>query len=453
MKKNDIHDLDIIDSGSNFEGIAKLNNMVVFIPDAIIGEKIQAKIIKVNKSYLIGKIENIVVESKYRQENFCEVANKCGGCNAQHISYDLQLIMKNKMVENVLRKQGVKYTNLEKTVGMGMPYYYRNKVSYPVRYDEVEKEAKIGFYLKRSHNIIQNNCCYIQNRVIDMVSKEVFEELISNGFSSYNEKTNKGDIKHIIVRRGYHTKEIMIIIVVNNKELLSDNRFLNISQKLIAKNDNIKSVFLNLNDKNVNKILGDKQIKILGQDYIHDKIGEYSFCISPKSFFQVNTIQAEVLYHILKEKLELTGEEIIFDLYSGVGSIGIFLSDSVKEVYGIEIEEQAVAMANINMEMGGVKNAKYIAGSVEDKIAEFKKSNIKPDVIVVDPPRSGLDSKSIEYILEFNPKKIGYVSCNPATLARDLKLLSVNYDITCVVPVDLFPQTNHVECVVILKYR
>ena len=216
---------------------------------------------------------------------------------------------------------------------------------------------------------------------------------------------------------------------------------------------NIKSVYINYNDSDTNEILGEKEKVIFGEKYIFDYIGKYKFAISSKSFFQVNTLQAEVLYETLKSLLKLDKNDILFDLYSGVGSIGIFLSESVKQVYGIEIEKQAVEMANVNLVENNVKNAEYIAGSVEDKIVEFKNRNIHPDVIVVDPPRKGLDEKSIEYILEFNPKKIGYVSCNPATLARDLKILSDKYDIENIVPVDMFPQTSHVECVCVLKLR
>ena len=448
MKKNEIYDLEIIDSGMNFEGIAKLDGQVVFVPGAIIGEKVKAKIIKVNSSYAIARVENIQNKSRYRVEPFCNVFNRCGGCSCQNIDYDMQLILKNKMVENLLKKQKVAYQTLNSTIGMGMPYYYRNKAQYPTRVDS-KGNNKIGFYTSRTHEVIQNECCYIQNRVIDILSKTLFEILIKNEFTMYSDDSKKGDIKHLLIRRGYHTGEIMVVIIVSSRELLKDNRFNNVVKEL-TKNENIKSIFLNLNESHTNEILGNKNEKIYGSDYISDYIGKYKYMISPKSFFQVNTIQAEVLYSKLKEYLKLNGSEIVFDLYSGVGSIGIFLSKEAKEVYGIEIEEESVKMANINIKENDVNNAEYIAGSVEDKIIEFKKRNIKPDVIVVDPPRKGLDMKSIEYILEFNPKKIGYISCNPATLARDLKLLEEKYEVNEITPVDMFPNTSHVECVSLL---
>lgn len=452
MEKNKIYDFEIIDNGCDFEGIARVDNKVVFIPETINGEKVQAKVIKVNKSFCVAKLEYINKKSENRQDNFCEVANKCGGCTAQHIKYEYQLELKEKNVENVMKKMNLEYKEVENITGMGNPYYYRNKVQYPVRLNS-NNEAKIGFYSKRSHNIIENHCCYIQNRVIDLLAKEIFEKLVEQGFTAYNEEKLQGDIKNIIIRRGYHTKEIMIILVVNRKDLFSNKSLENVLQKIVDSNENIKSVVLNLNAENTNKIQGDEEKLLIGEKYITDEIGKHKFHISSKSFFQVNTIQTELLYHILLEKLDLKGNEILFDLYSGVGSIGIFLSDSAKQVYGIEIEEQAVEMANLNIQINNVTNAEYIAGSVEDKIVEFKNRKIQPDVIVIDPPRKGLDEKTIEYILEFNPKKIGYVSCNPATLARDLKLLELKYNIESISPVDMFPHTSHVECVVVLKCR
>jgi len=450
LKKNDLLSVDIVDNGVNFEGIAKHDGMIIFVPGGIVGENIDIRIIKITSSYAIAKIETINKKSENRiDETVCPVFKMCGGCESQHIKYDLQLNIKNTIVKNTLNRQGVEYDKLNNTIGMGLPYYYRNKVQYPIR--NIGGTNKIGFYSKRTHNIVENNCCYIQNRVIDMLAKIVFEKLMSYEFSGYNEENFTGDIRHIILKRGYHTSEIMIIIVVNNRDLLKDNRF----QKLVNELDteNIKGIFTNLNDSKTNEILGDETLCIFGENYITDTIGNYSFYISAKSFFQVNTVQVEMLYNVLKEGLNLNKEDILFDLYSGVGTIGIFLSEDVKKVYGIEIETEAVEMANKNILNNNIKNCEYIAGSVEDKIEIFKNEDIKPTVIVVDPPRRGLDEKSIQYILDFNPNKIGYVSCNSATLARDLKILNSKYNVTSVTPVDMFPHTVHVECVAILKRK
>ena len=452
MKKNDEIELDIIDNGINFEGISKVDNKVVFIPDAIKGEKILTRIIKVNKSFCVGKIEKILKESPQRQQPFCSVYKRCGGCSAQHIKYKAQLEIKYENVKNTLAKQDIKYKSLEKVIGMGIPYNYRNKAQYPVRIGKDGKN-RIGFYAKRSHEVIENDECLIQNQEIDRLSKEVFKLLVLKGFMGYNEQNNQGDIRHILIRLGYHTNEIMIVIVVNKKEIFDDVRIEEIVKILKESNDKIKSIILNFNPSKTNEILGKEEKLVYGTEYITDYIGKYKYYISSKSFFQVNTIQAEVLYNKLKELLNLEGYEVLFDLYSGVGSIGIFLSDSVKKVYGIEIEEQAVKMANLNLDVNNVKNAEYISGSVDKKIIEFEKRQIHPDVIVIDPPRKGLDLESIEYIIKFKPEKIGYVSCSPATFARDLKLLSTYYDIGKIIPVDLFPNSVHVECVTVLTRK
>ncbi len=451
MKKNDEIELEIIDNGINLEGIAKEDNKVIFVPGAIKGERVLAKIIKENSSYCIGKIESIIKRSEDRQEPFCSVYKRCGGCSGQHISYKRQLEIKKDIVKNTLDKQKVEYKSLDNVVGMGIPLNYRNKAQYPVR-KTVDGKSKIGFYAKRSHVVVENEECLIQNEEIDKLSKEIFKLLLLKGFSGYDEQTGNGDIRHILIRRGYHTSEIMVVIVINNKDIFEDVRMEEIVN-ILKENDLIKTIVLNLNLSKTNEILGKDEKIIYGNGYITDYIGKYRYYISSKSFFQVNTIQAEVLYNILKEKLKLKGNEILFDLYSGVGSIGIFLSDSVKQVYGIEIEKQAVKMANMNLTLNHVSNAEYIAGSVEDKIVEFEKRNIKPDIIVVDPPRKGLDLESIEYIIKFRPKKIGYVSCNPATFARDLKLLSQYYETNVITPVDLFPNSEHIECVTVLNLK
>lgn len=451
MKKNDEIELEIIDNGINLEGIAKEDNKVIFVPGAIKGERVLAKIIKENSSYCIGKIESIIKRSEDRQEPFCSVYKRCGGCSGQHISYKRQLEIKKDIVKNTLDKQKVEYKSLDNVVGMGIPLNYRNKAQYPVR-KTVDGKSKIGFYAKRSHVVVENEECLIQNEEIDKLSKEIFKLLLLKGFSGYDEQTGNGDIRHILIRRGYHTSEIMVVIVINNKDIFEDVRMEEIVN-ILKENDLIKTIVLNLNSSKTNEILGKDEKIIYGNGYITDYIGKYRYYISSKSFFQVNTIQAEVLYNILKEKLKLKGNEILFDLYSGVGSIGIFLSDSVKQVYGIEIEKQAVKMANMNLTLNHVSNAEYIAGSVEDKIVEFEKRNIKPDIIVVDPPRKGLDLESIEYIIKFRPKKIGYVSCNPATFARDLKLLSQYYETNVITPVDLFPNSEHIECVTVLNLK
>ena len=452
MRKNDELKLEIIDNGMNLEGIARWDNKVIFIPGALKGETVHTKIIKVNSSFCIGKIEKIEKGSNARSEPFCEVYGRCGGCAGQHIQYEEQLKIKEELVRNALSKQKVEVESVSDIIGMGIPYNYRNKAQYPVR-KTIEGENKIGFYAKRSHQIIEHEKCYIQNQEIDELSKEIFKILLFNGFDGYNEETYQGDIRHVLIRRGYHTDEIMVVIIINKESIFDDVRMENVIKVLQKKNDNIKSIVLNLNTSKTNEILGNKEKLIYGSKYISDYIGDVKYNIGPKTFFQVNTVQAETLYNTLKEVLNLSKEDILFDLYSGVGAIGLFLSKEVKEVYGIEIEEQAVEMANLNIQENNITNAEYIAGSVDQKIQEFKQRKIKPDVIVVDPPRKGLDLESIENIIAFGAKKIGYVSCSPATLARDLRLLSPYYTIKSVIPIDLFPHTEHVETVCVLELK
>ena len=450
LKKNEkYNDIEIIDNGMNFEGIAKIDGITTFIDNAITSENVDVSIQKLTHSYAKAKINKINKKSEYRKLSKCNVYDKCGGCACQHIDYNYTLKLKYNIVKNCLDKMKVKYCELNNCVGMEDPYYYRNKVQYPVRYNSKTDKTILGFYMRGSHNIVQNDICYIQDKIVDKMAKRCFDVLINLKFKGYDEPSSKGDIRHIVVRRVINTSEIIIIIVVNNQKLLMDKRFERFVNDM-KEDKNIKSIFLNLNSSKNNVILSDKFKKIYGDSYITEKIEKYSYLISPKSFFQVNTIQVQKLYNILKEGLKLSKNDILFDLYSGVGSIGIYLSNAVKKVYGIEIEKQAVIMANENMRLNNIQNCEYIVGSVEDKIVEFENRNILPNVIVIDPPRKGLDDKSIEYILKFNPDKIGYVSCNPATLARDLQKLEEKYIIADITPVDMFPQTSAVENVCIL---
>lgn len=448
MKRNDVLTVDIVDNGISLEGIAKVEGYTIFVPYAIKGETVEIVIIKANKKFAIGKVLKLVIPCKNRIMPECKIFGRCGSCNAMHIKYDAELDIKKKNVIATFKKQKIDINPDDvKVYGMGNVYNYRNKVSYPVR--EINGVNKIGFFRNNSHDIIESNSCYIQDEIIDKLAREIFNLLIKLNFTMYNEATLKGDVRHIILRRGYNTGEILVTIVINNEKLLYDERFKNIA----GLSGNIKSLNINLNNSNTNEILGEKTVNIFGNEYITDSIGDKLYYISATSFFQVNTVGAEILYYNLKDMLKLNGNEVLFDLYSGVGSIGIFLSDYVSKVYGIEIVKEAVDMANLNIIRNNVTNCEYIAGSVEDKIVEFEKRNITPDVIVVDPPRKGLDEKTIEYILKFNPKKIGYVSCNYASLARDIKSLEGKYNVVDICLVDLFPTTYHIEIVCVLERR
>ena len=446
LNKNDKVIVEVIDNGMNFEGIAKIDGYVIFVPFAIKGEKVEIVVIKANKKFAIGKILNIIDKSKYRIEPDCSIYGRCGSCNTLHINYNYELEVKKNNLITTFKKQGIDIDNVD-VIGMGNVYNYRNKVSYPVR--EQNGINKIGFFRSNSHDVILNQSCHIQNENIDILAKKVFDKLVELKFTMYNEENNKGDIRHIILKRGYNTHEILLAIVLNNDKIINDKRF----KELASLDNNIKSINLNINKNKTNEILGDKTINIFGDEYITDIIGDKEYYISTTSFFQVNTVGAEILYFKLKEMLNLNKKDILFDLYSGVGSIGIFLSDDVAKVYGIEIVKEAVDMAGLNLKRNNITNCEYVAGSVEDKIIEFQKRKITPSVIVVDPPRRGLDIDSINYILKFNPDKIGYVSCNVSTFARDIKLLQEKYEIKSIAMIDLFPNTHHTESVCVLERK
>lgn len=447
MKKNEIYKGKVIDNGMEFEGIVKENNIPVFIPNVIKDEDIEYKILKVNKNYAFGKVEKILKESKYRIKPICPSYYKCGGCAGMHIDYLKTLEMKKLTTINTLKKQGISENLIEKMHGMKTPFYYRNKVQYPVR--NIGGKTVMGMFSKRSHNIIDIDKCYITDKEIDEVANRLFELLIENNFVGLNEENYTGDLRNIMVRKGIHTDEVMCVIVAN-RDIQKEIEKTDIIQNMIKEYPNIQSIVVNINNKKDNVILSDRNICIYGKEYITDKIGENIFKISVNSFFQVNTIQVETLYSCLRDKLELEEKDKVLELYSGVGTIGIFLAKDVKEILGVEIVEEAVKAAKENVNINNIQNVKYICDDATKAIEKLNQENYKVDVVVVDPPRKGLDNKGIEILKNIKAKKIGYVSCNPATLARDLKLLSDLYEVKNINLVDMFPWTHHVECVSLL---
>lgn len=453
LEKGKIYEFKIIDVGMNFEGIAKTEEgLTVFVPGALKDEIVEAKIIKINSSYALGEIKKIIVQSIKRRETNCRYYLLCGGCMARHTSYDNTLDIKKQNAINTLKKQGIDTTKLDSIYGMGNPYYYRNKVQYPVR--NINGKTLMGMFENATHNIVENDDCLIQDELTHKVAKRLFELVLENNLVGYNESTSLGDIRNIMVRRGTHTGEIMCVLVVNNGKLVKDTRILNVMKSITEEYVDVKSFVININDKKTNVILSDNNACIYGDEYIIDYIGNYKFKITADSFFQVNTIQAEVLYNVLKEKLQLRKEKTMLELYSGVGSIGIFLSDSVKNIYSVEIVDSATKAAKENARINNVENIINVNGDATKETLKLVKQGKYFDYIVVDPPRKGLDLEGIELILKLKPKKIGYVSCNVATLARDLKLLTMNdYEVKTIDLVDMFPWTSHVECVAVLELK
>ena len=450
MEKNKTYEVYIIDMGMNFEGIAKHEGKVIFVPGAIVSEVVKIKIIKDTKNYAIGKIEEIIKKSEYRIEDECNYSKRCGGCDCRHIEYNYTLDIKKNIVINTLEKQEIDISKVGDIYGMGVPYHYRNKVQYPVR--NVNGKSIMGMFSKRSHDIIEVKECMLQDARLDKFAQIMFKLAIENGLEGYNENTKVGDIKNIMVRVSKHFDEVLCIFVTNGERLVKDKRVKNVVEKL-SKYNEVKGIVLNINKADNNVILSDQNFVAYGKDFIQDKIENYIFNISTESFFQVNTIGAEILYNVLKNSLMLDKKETLLELYSGVGTIGMFLSSDVKNVYGVEIVEDAVKMARENAKLNDIGNVTYILGDAKVELEKLKEKGMYFNTIVVDPPRRGLDFEAMETIIQMKPEKIGYVSCNVSTLARDLALLKEHYNIKSINLVDMFPWTGHVETVVVLKRR
>lgn len=450
VKKNKEYLVEIIDQGFEGEGIAKIEGFTIFIEGAIKGEKCRILIVKVTSSHAFGKLVEILEKSKYRVEPDCATYKRCGGCNLRHIDYEENLNIKQNTVQNLVNKTLNNKIKVEMTVGMGNPYNYRNKAQYPVGFDK-SGEPVMGVYAKRTHEIIPMRNCMIQNPVSEKIANVVLGFFIKNNIPIYNEKNGEGLLRHIVIKVGIKTHEIMCILVLNKKELKKEKELIKV---LIREFPEIKTIVKNYNMKNTNVILGNENEVIYGDGYIYDELGDYTFKISPLSFYQINPIQTEALYNIAIEMADLKKTDTLFDLYCGIGTIGIFASPYVNRVYGIEIVKQAIEDAKENANINNIRNIEFFAGDVE-KVFEnvLKEHNVKPDVIFVDPPRKGLDKHTIENILNIKPEKIVYISCNPASLVRDLKLLEESYEIKKIQPVDMFPFTSNVECCSVLYLK
>ena len=450
-KKNDIVNVTIEDIGHDGAGIGKTDGYAVFIKDAIIGDKVEAKITKANKNYGYARLIKIVKPSKFRVEPRCPLARRCGGCQIQELDYQKQLEYKeNKIRGNLKRIGGFTDIPMEPIIGMEEPYHYRNKAQNPIGTD---KEGNIitGFYAGRTHTIIDNRKCYLGVAVNEQILDIVIAYMQDNDVKPYNEKTKEGLVRHVLMRYGFASKEIMVCLIV------SDNNLPNI-QALVAKLTKIAgmtSISLNINTRCDNVILGDKVKVLWGQGYITDTIGDISYRISPMSFYQVNPIQTEKLYQIARDYAQLTGNETVWDLYCGIGTISLFLAQKAKQVYGVEIVAEAIADARQNAQINDINNAEFFVGKAETILPKkYAKENIYADVIVVDPPRKGCEETLLETMVQMQPKRIVYVSCDSATLARDLRYLCSNgYELVKIQGVDQFGHSVHVESVSLLVKR
>lgn len=453
LVKNQVVTLTIEDMGTNGEGVGKVDGFTLFVNNAVIGDIIEAKIIKLKKHYGYARLEKILEPGKDRVIPRCPVASKCGGCSLQHLSYEKQLEWKFQKVKNCLERigglEGIE-EKMEPIYGMEEPYYYRNKAQFPVG---TNKEGKLvtGFYAGRTHSIIENTHCYIQAEINERILNVVMDYCKKNHISSYNEKTHTGVLRHILTRVGFQTGEIMVCLIINGSK--KDMKNLQQLVDALTEISGMTSITLNVNKEKTNRILGDKILPVWGQTYITDYIGNVKYQISPLSFYQVNPRQTEVLYGKALEYAGLTGEETVWDLYCGIGTISLFLAQKAKKVYGVEIVPQAIDDARQNAKINGFDNVEFFVGKAEEVLPrEYKKHGTYADVIVVDPPRKGCDQTLLDTIVTMAPKKVVYVSCDPATLARDVKILGEQgYEVDKVSVVDQFGHSTHVESVCCLS--
>lgn len=446
--KNEKYVVDIIDNGFEGEGIAKIDGFTVFVPGSIKGEKCEILIVKVLASHAYGKIVNIIKKSENRKESDCATYKRCGGCSLRHMTYEHTLKLKRQVVQNLVNKGLKEKVEVLETIGMENPYNYRNKAQYPVGLNS-DGQPEVGVFAQRTHTIIPIQTCLIQTEISQKIAKTIIDFVKEKNIQVYNEENQKGLLRHIVIKVGKYTNQVMCILVVNDSKFDQEQELVKL---LCEKYPEIKTIVKNINNKNTNVILGKENINLYGNGYIEDKLGEYTFKISPMSFYQVNPVQAEILYTTAINQANLDKNDILFDLYCGIGTIGIFASKYVNKVYGIEIVPQAIEDAKENAKINDVKNIEFICGDVEVAFDELiNKEKIVPSAIIVDPPRKGLDNKTVENIAKIQPAKLVYISCNPATMVRDLTKLENIYNIKAIQPVDMFPWTNGVESITILE--
>ena len=463
LKKDDCVTLHIEDIGTGGEGIGKVDGFTFFVKDAIVGDVIEAKIMKLKKNYGYARLMKVLTPSKDRVEPKCPVARQCGGCQIQEMRYEAQLAFKQKMVQNNLERiGGLSDFEMYPVIGMETPYAYRNKAQFPVGEDK-DGNIVIGFYAGRTHHIVEQTDCCIGAPENGEVLRKVKAYMQKNQIRPYNEEHHSGIVRHILIRTGYHTKEIMVCLIVNAAKASCLKNAEQLTESL-REMDGMTSVMVNFNTEKTNVILGKKSEVLWGQPYIEDFIGDVKYQISPQSFFQVNPMQTEKLYAKALEYAGLTGNETVWDLYCGIGTISLFLAKNARKVYGVEIVPQAIEDARNNAKRNGIDNAEFFVGKAEEVVPAFYEKalkqaqdseagkSIRPDVVVVDPPRKGCEEVLLETIVKMQPQRIVYVSCDSATLARDLKFLSANgYAVKKVQPVDQFGHSVHIETVVLLS--
>lgn len=456
FKKNDILTLKVTDMNNLGAGIAHTDGGVaVFVTGGVIGDEVRAKIIKVAKSYLVARIEEILVPSESRvAEAFCDAPTSCGGCVYRNLKYSCELQIKREYVKSVFRKVGLSDVIINPTVTTGDIRGYRNKAQYPVQ--NSKDGLRAGFFASKTHNVISARKCSLQPDIFTEIVSFTLDFFNARGVLAYDEASGNGVLRHIYLREGKETGEVMLCLVINADKLKHSEEF---AGSLLEKFPRVASIMLNINKKNTNVVLGEKFICIGGRDYIIDRLCGLSFKISAGSFYQVNHDAAQLLYNIAKERASLVGNEIIADLYCGTGTIGLTMAKNAKMLVGIEIVPEAIECAKENAELNGICNAHFFCGDASDTGGLFARAEktlgkFTPDVVIIDPPRKGTTVELMDYLANTGVTKVVYISCGPDTLARDCAYFKrLGYEVGDVTPVDLFPRTGHVECVVKIEKK
>ncbi len=439
MKKNEVFEIEITGTTDEGDGVGRIDGMAVFVPYTLVGECVRIVIIKVLKNYAIGKLIEVLTPSPDRIKSQCKYFYKCGGCQFWNVDYQTELVYKRQKVEDCIRRIAKLDLDVPPVLGAENQCGYRNKGQFPVSCDG------IGIYARHSHRVIDIDGCIIQDETNPTVIKAVREWMEKYNIEPYNEETGKGCVRHIYTRCGDSGK--MVCIVTNCEKLPYSDELVDILQKSV---EGLSGVLQNFNNKKTNVVLGTRFRTLWGKDYITDSLGDCTFKLSPLSFYQVNKAQTEVLYSVARDFAGLSGGEVVWDLYCGIGTIGQFMAKSAKKIVGIEVIPQAIANAKENAKLNGIKNCEYYCGTAEEIAPKLKGET--PDVVILDPPRKGCEESLLRTVAKTNTKRIVYVSCKPSTLARDLRILTdLGYKAEKLQPVDLFPRTSHIENVCVLS--